>query len=266
MIEYYFGEKPILDNVETYDLARARRSRRGARPARPTRVEAGRRFRRLRPRDRSGARATRPCASCRRRCSRIRGAGSRRSRSRSRPRRRTSTARWAPATSTCARSRCTTGATCGSCPGGLDARRAARGQPRRELEPGRRIEGHVGAGGGRRTEVRRSRADADSGRGADNEPLARQPVDHGPPPEYATAAATTTAAAAGDAVEPDRGVAVLGRSLQRAGGGGGAHPRRVRAQPARGPARRRGSRVRAPARRARRRRDGAARSAPTSTS
>ena len=68
MIEYYLGEVPILANVETYRLEDPRRVRVGARAPRPARVQAGRRLRRLRPRDRAARRRGDARRRCARRC------------------------------------------------------------------------------------------------------------------------------------------------------------------------------------------------------
>ena len=129
---------------------RARRRRRvrvGARPARPARVQAGRRLRRLRPRDRAAGRATRSSTRCgstvARRSARR---GSRRSRSRCRPRRPTSTRRMRPRHLDLRPFAVHDGERGVGRAGRAHPGRAAGGQPGRELEPGRWVEGHVGAG------------------------------------------------------------------------------------------------------------------------
>ena len=127
MIEYYLGEKPDARQRRDLRPRRSRRARVGARPSRRARVEAGRRIGRPRARDRA---ARRGGASSRTLAvavvEPIRARGSRSCRSRCRPRRPTSTARWVPAISTSARSRCTTARRCGSCPAGSPASRSRR--------------------------------------------------------------------------------------------------------------------------------------------
>ena len=118
MIEYYLGEVPILANVETYRLEDAE--------------VCGWALERLdalvfKPVDGSGGyglvigpHATEATLlELRAKVLADPRDGSRRSRSRCRPVRRTSTGGWAPAISTSGLSRCTTGARCGSSPGGL---------------------------------------------------------------------------------------------------------------------------------------------------
>ena len=116
--------------------------------------------------------------------------------------------------------------------------RAARGQPGRELEPGRRLEGHVGAR--RRGRATASRLAARRRRSPGRSRRCARPTP-GPPPRAAsqqapTATAATAVRRAVTGAEPDRGVAVLDRPLQRAGRGHRAPPRRPLPPAARGPA------------------------------
>ena len=145
MIEYYLGEEPILANVETYRLEDAEVCE-----------WALERLDQLvfKPVDGSGGkgivigprgRARRRSPTCGRRCSPIRAAGSRRSRSRCRPRRRTSTARMGAAPPRPAAVRGERRARRVGRARRAHAGRAPGGQPGRELEPGRRLEGHLGA-------------------------------------------------------------------------------------------------------------------------
>ena len=126
-----------------------------------------------------------------------------------------------------------------------DAGRAARGQPGRELQPGRRLEGHLGA---RRRRAKHAsvsppasaRATSRSGRRAARAgPGAEQRRPTGP------AAAASRSVRRTSRVEPDRRVAVLDRALHRAGRGHRPHPRRALPPAARGPLRRRGRGLRA---------------------
>ena len=59
LIEYYLGEKPLLPNVPTYRLDDPDVRGRLPGPGRPAGVQAGRRLRRARHRDRSAGVATR---------------------------------------------------------------------------------------------------------------------------------------------------------------------------------------------------------------
>ena len=125
--------------------------------------------------------------------------------------------------------------------------RAAGGQPRRELQPGRRVEGHVGA----HAVGRRARASSP--------PAERQrpvPCGRRPPAEAAcrfggtrssNSSSNSNSSGRGRA-EPHRRVAVLDRALHRAGRGHRPHPRRPLPPAARGPVGRRGRRVRRAAR------------------
>ena len=126
MIEYYLGEKPMLDNVETYDLADP-----------DVRDWALDRLDGLvwKPVDGSGGYGLviGPHAAEKELVALGQGRASRSAvvdradrRSRCRPRRRTSTGRWGRATSTCARSRCTTARRSGSCPVASPASRCRR--------------------------------------------------------------------------------------------------------------------------------------------
>ena len=67
MIDYYLGERAILDNVETFPLDDADVSRVGARPSRRARVEAGRRLGWQGPGDRSARHRRRARHAARRR-------------------------------------------------------------------------------------------------------------------------------------------------------------------------------------------------------
>ena len=160
MIRYYLGEEPILENVPTYLLADRRAARVGARAPRRGRGQADERVRRQgrvhRPdRDRRGDRAARPRRSC------------------------AAPERWI-AQELVRLSTCPTAAPDGTLvaaprrpapvrrvrrghphrPRRADARRAARGVDDRQLLPGRRLEGHVGARGRRRPARRRDFAGA----------------------------------------------------------------------------------------------------------
>ena len=126
MVEYYFGEKPILPNVPTYDLEDG--DQRDAVLDRLDRIVC-------KPVDGSGGYGLviGPHASdeeladaARRRSSRTPAAGSPRRSCSCRPRRPTTAPTSAPATSTCARSRCTTARRCGSCPAASPGSRCPR--------------------------------------------------------------------------------------------------------------------------------------------
>ena len=134
-------------------------------------------------------------------------------------------------------------------PGRADACRAPGGQPRRQFESGRWLEGHVGARrdggrrGGRRGRRARSRADraamllaSRSGPGAATPSTVTQQQQQQQQQQQRHA-------------ESHRRVAVLDGPVLRAGRVHRPDPRRVLARAARGPAGRRDDRVPAPARR-----------------
>ena len=237
MIRYYLGEEPDPRQRRDLPARRPGRLRVGARPARPDGGEAGRRRRRVRHRDRPAGRR-RDAGGAGPRSAPIPAATWPRIRSRCRPRRPSSTARWRPGTSTCVRSRCTTATRSGWCRVGSRGG-APGGQPRGELEPGRRLEGHVGPR--RRRSRRRSRRPR---RTPELDPLAGGRRGRGP--DAPTRAARIGPVARrgrpvtrGRRAEPDRGVAVLDRSFDRARRGHRAPARRALPPPARGPLRRR---------------------------
>ena len=189
MIEYYLGEKPVLDNVETYDLADP-----DVRDWALDRIDG------LvwKPVDGSGGYGLviGPQAEAAD-LDALRGSGGRGSprvdragcRSRCRPRRRTSTARWARAISTCGRSRCTTARRCGSCPAG--SRAVA-------LPEGSLIVNSSQGGGSKDTWVLAGMVDDASvdeqvserraAGGKATEKMSRQPPDPGPPVGQSAAA------------------------------------------------------------------------------
>ena len=131
---------------QTFDLEDRRRARVGAVTARPARRETGRRIRRVRHRDRSRKRATRSSPRWPSRSSPNPAAGSPRSSSGSRPRRATATERFAPRHIDLRPVRRQRRDDVWVVPGGLTRVALPRRQPDRELEPGRRFEGHVGPG------------------------------------------------------------------------------------------------------------------------
>ena len=156
MIEYYLGEEPILANVETFrledpDVCEWALERLDALVFKPVDGSGGYGIVIGPGRERGDAR--RAAGEGARRPAR---AGSRRSRSRCRPRRRSSTAGWAPATSTCGPFAVNDGRDVWVVPGGLTRVALPARQPRRELEPGRRLEGHLGARRRRSTAARSS--------------------------------------------------------------------------------------------------------------
>ena len=140
---------------------------------------------------------------------------------------------------------------------------AARGQPGRELQPGRRVEGHLGAGRAGRGPGQPTPADADGGARAARRP--GNPLDPGPAvrpsarPSSSSSNSQQQPASGRERrrrAEPDRRVAVLDGALRRAGRGHRPHPRRPRPPPAGGPVGRRGGRLPGAARgHGRRRRD-----------
>ena len=145
MIEYYLGEEPVLANVETYRLEE------------PDVCEwALERLDQLvlKPVDGSGGHGLvigpqaddeTLTALGRSDAARTRAAGSRRSRSRCRPRRRTSTTSMGPRHLDLRPFAINDGERVWVVPGGLTRVALPEGQPGRELEPGRRVQGHVGA-------------------------------------------------------------------------------------------------------------------------
>ena len=203
------------------------------------RGEAGRRLRRPRARDRTARRRRDAPGRSAAGSGATPGAGSPRSPSRSRPRRPTSTTRWGRATSTCDRSRSTTASGVWVVPGGLTRVALPEGQPRRELQPGRRLQGHLGP----RQPDRRSRAGAGPD-GARRAPPGRAAARAGPRAGRRRRGASSSDDEATRRAEPHRGVALLDRSLHRARRGHRAPARRPLPPPARGPVGGRGHRVR----------------------
>ena len=141
-------------------------------------------------------------------------------------------------------------------PGGLTRVALPGGQPGRELEPGRRLEGHLGARGrrsdGREASPAAPRRRRAAGRCPSAAPDARPAARAG----RSSSNSSNDAAAIAERrrAEPHRRVAVLDRPLRRAGRGHRAPPRRALPPPARGPPRRRGGGVPGAARRDGRRR------------
>ena len=142
MIEYYLGEVPILTNVETYRLEDQEVCEWALARRRLARVQAGRRLGRLRARDRARGlggdprRARGQGAGQPARLDRAAAGGALdrtdlRRRQDGRPPPRPAPVRGVGRPRGLGRA------------GRVDPRRAAGAQPRRELEPGRRLEGHV---------------------------------------------------------------------------------------------------------------------------
>ena len=120
--------------------------------------------------------------------------------------------------------------------------RVAGGEPGRELQPGRRFEGHVGAHAiGRRARATRRRRRTPARRRVVAARRAEAPVD--PRGGSSQQAAATTAVEMPGRAEPHRRIPLLGGALHRAGRGHRAHPRRALPPAARGPVGRRGRRA-----------------------
>ncbi len=130
-------------------------------------------------------------------------------------------------------------------PRGSDPGGPARGRPGRELQPGRRLQGHLGGGRGPSD----ARAAAPPGGRGQRKPAHGRRAGRrlGEPQPTATATATATAAERqqqhdASPTEPGGRVDLLGRPLRRASRGHGAHPRRVGLPGARAERHRRGPR------------------------
>ena len=226
-----------------------RRVRVGARPPRPAGVQAGRRLGRLRPRDRARTPATTTLADLARE-----GAAPTRAGWIAQEPVALSTAptyvdgqmgaappRPAPVRGERRR------ASVWVVPGGLTRVALPEGQPGRELEPGRRLEGHVGARR-RRATARSRRRRRGAGAGAAPAPT---PAAARPSPARCRRSDSSSSSSSNERrgerarAEPHRRVAVLDRPLRRAGRGHRAPPRRPLPPPARGPVGRRERGVRA---------------------
>ena len=150
-------------------------------------------------------------------------------------------------------------------PGGLTRVALPGGKPGRELEPGRRLEGHLGARDARRRarsrcpSPGRSRPPATSccarpsparcrpRTASSNSSSSSSPTAASSPSSRARAVSqqqSRSRSRRARRAEPHRGVAVLDRALHRAGRGHRAAARRPLPPPARGPVGRRGRRVR----------------------
>ncbi len=148
---------------------------------------------------------------------------------------------------------------------------AARGHAGRELQPGRRLQGHLGARARRRGRRRPAAVtgpdgvDVLDGRRAPTACAATQ----GRPSSHSSSSSNSRHAARDRDAEPDRGVAVLDRALRRARRRHRPHPRRLRPPHPRGPLGRRDRRLPVAARASsasRSRRGDAGRRRPSSTS
>ena len=145
LIRYYLSEEPLLPEHRDPPARGRRGARVGARAPRPARAQAGRRRRRQGNRHRAARRRSHSRALCVPRCSRTRGAGSPSGRSRCRPLPTLVGDRVAPRHIDLRPFAVNDGDDIWVLPGGSHPSRAPGGCVGRQLQPGRRFQGHVGA-------------------------------------------------------------------------------------------------------------------------